>query len=280
MKIREVLRESLQQTVDADHIYSMTKQIHRNYDDFGEGDLSDRIYWFDEYKLTELPISKLDLEEWEVDEDLVADHVAEIMKSRHTMPPIVFDPIARSIIDGTHRANAYAKLGYDTIPAYVGSKQSDNYGQRISYKMRSAGLVEARQYDFSLDDYQAVPYDPELNYERSPYLLNEPHIGPQEGKYLNLMLRKMKPASVLTLPDEKKAFAPYIKDGTFTLVRNNSRRWIVTLPGEEWRGPILDKLFKSLTGPPSIENKKTHAKIGMLLGIPKESIRYFLQTRT
>lgn len=132
MKIREVLYESLQQTADANHIYSMTKQIHRNYDDFSEGDLSDRIYWFDEYNLTELPISKLDLEEWEVDEDLVADHVAEIMKSRHTMPPIVFDPIARSIIDGTHRANAYAKLGYDTIPAYVGSKQSDTYGQRIS----------------------------------------------------------------------------------------------------------------------------------------------------
>ena len=133
MKIREILSESLQQTVDANHIYSLAKQIHRNYDDFSEGDLSDRIYWFEEYKLTELPTSKLNLDEWEIDDDLVADHVAEIMKSRHTMPPIVFDPIENSIIDGTHRANAYAKLGYDTIPAYVGSKKSDNYGQRSSH---------------------------------------------------------------------------------------------------------------------------------------------------
>ena len=132
MKIRELLRESLQQTVDSNHIYALAKQIHRNYDDFGEGDLSDRIFWFDQYKLTNLPLSKLDLDEWDVDEDLVADHVAEIMKSKDTMPPIVFDPIENSIIDGTHRANAYAKLGYDTIPAYVGSVKSSSYGERES----------------------------------------------------------------------------------------------------------------------------------------------------
>ena len=74
----------------------------------------------------------MNLDEWDVDEDLVADHVAEIMKSRHTMPPIVFDPIEGSIIDGIHRANAYAQLGYDTIPAYVGSVKSSNYGERES----------------------------------------------------------------------------------------------------------------------------------------------------
>jgi ParB-like chromosome segregation protein Spo0J len=45
------------------------------------------------------------------------------------MPPIVFDPIQNSIIDGTHRANAYAKLGYDTIPAYIGSVKSEHYGE-------------------------------------------------------------------------------------------------------------------------------------------------------
>jgi len=132
MKIRELLRENLQQTVDSNYIYALAKKIHRNYDDFGEGDLSDRIFWFDQYKLTNLPLSKLDLDEWDVDEDLVADHVAEIMKSRHTMPPIVYDPVEGSIIDGIHRANAYAKLEYDTIPAYVGSVKSRHYGERES----------------------------------------------------------------------------------------------------------------------------------------------------
>lgn len=132
MRIQEILRENLQQTVDSNFIYALAKKIHRNYDDFGEGDLSDRIFWFDQYKLTNLPLSSLDLDEWDVDEDLVADHVAEIMKSKHTMPPIVFDPVENSIVDGIHRANAYAKLGYDTIPAYVGSVKSSNYGERES----------------------------------------------------------------------------------------------------------------------------------------------------
>ena len=132
MKIRELISESLQQTVDSNYIYALAKQIHRNYDDFGGGDLTYRIFWFDQYKLTNLPLSKLNLDEWDVDEDLVADHVAEIMKSKDTMPPIVFDPIENSIIDGTHRANAYDKLGYDTIPAYVGSVKSSSYGERES----------------------------------------------------------------------------------------------------------------------------------------------------
>ncbi len=132
MKIKEFIVESLRQIVDANYIYTLAKQIHRNYDDFGAGDLSDRIFWFDQYRLTNLPLSKLKLGEWDVDEDLVADHVAKIMKSKDTMPPIVFDPIENSIIDGTHRANAYAKLGYDTIPAYIGSVKSSSYGERES----------------------------------------------------------------------------------------------------------------------------------------------------
>ena len=37
-----------------------------------------------------------------------------------TMPPIVFDPINQSIIDGTHRANVRASAGDTTILAYVG----------------------------------------------------------------------------------------------------------------------------------------------------------------
>jgi hypothetical protein len=128
MKIFEVIATK----VTADQVYDTVKHIHRNYDDFHEGDLTDRIYWFAAYKLTELSINDLDLDEWDVDEDLVAEHVAMIMKSRHTTPPIVYDPKERSIIDGIHRANAYAQLGYETIPAYVGVKKSRTYGKRSS----------------------------------------------------------------------------------------------------------------------------------------------------
>ena len=131
MKIKELIREN-QQIVDASHIYSIVKKIHRNFNDFDEGDITDRIYWFDQYKLVNFPLSKLNLNEWDVNEDLVADNIAKIMKSQHTMPPVVIDPFTNSIIDGTHRANAYAKLGYDTIPAYIGSIKSSSYGEHES----------------------------------------------------------------------------------------------------------------------------------------------------
>lgn len=131
MRINEILTES-QQIVDAGHIHSLAKKIHRNFNDFNEGDITDRIYWFDQYKLVDFPLSKLNLNEWDVDEDLVAEHVAKIMKSQHTMPPVVIDPYTNSIIDGTHRANAYYKLGYKTIPAYIGSVKSSSYGEHES----------------------------------------------------------------------------------------------------------------------------------------------------
>ena len=132
MKIFEILREDVG-VVDANYLHELVKRIHHTYDDLGgDGDLADRIYWFDQYKLVELPISSINLDEWDIDDDMVADYVAEIMQTRHTMPPIIFDPIEKSIIDGTHRANAYHKLGYTSIPAYVGTIQSDSYGERSS----------------------------------------------------------------------------------------------------------------------------------------------------
>jgi hypothetical protein len=41
-------------------------------------------------------------------------------------PPIVFDAVDRSIIDGTHRANATAKQGRRDILAYVGEAERLN----------------------------------------------------------------------------------------------------------------------------------------------------------
>ena len=120
----------IDETVDAYTIYSDVQSGHREPDDFIDGDIGDRIYWFDDYKLTSLPISNLNLDEHYVDEDLVDDYIEHIKDSPKTMPPIVYDPIAKSIIDGIHRANAYANLGYDTIPAYVGLTKSSSYGER------------------------------------------------------------------------------------------------------------------------------------------------------
>lgn len=116
------------ESVDAYTIYNAVQSGHREPDDFIEGDLTDRIYWFDDYELTSLPIADIDLDEHYVDEDLVDDYIEHIKDSPKTMPPIVYDPIEQSVIDGIHRANAYAKLGYDAIPAYVGKTKSETYG--------------------------------------------------------------------------------------------------------------------------------------------------------
>jgi hypothetical protein len=130
--MQELKEDGVVESVDAHTIYSNVQSGHREPDDFVEGDIGDRIYWFDDYKLSSLPIANLNLDEHYVDEDLVDDYIEHIKDSPKTMPPIVYDPIAKSIIDGIHRANAYAKLGYETIPAYVGLTKSDSYGERES----------------------------------------------------------------------------------------------------------------------------------------------------
>jgi hypothetical protein len=128
--MRELRETGIIESVDPHTIFNQVKEIHREFRDIEEGDLPDRIYWFDEYKTTQLPLSKINLDEYYVDEDLVEDYIEYIKYSPKTMPPIVYDPIAGSVIDGMHRANAYARLGYDTIPAYVGLTKSDSYGER------------------------------------------------------------------------------------------------------------------------------------------------------
>jgi hypothetical protein len=145
--MQELKEDGVVESVDAHTIYSNVQSGHREPDDFIEGDIGDRIYWFNDYKLSSLPISNLNLDEHYVDEDLVDDYIEHIKYSPKTMPPIVYDPIAKSIIDGIHRANAYAKLGYETIPAYVGLTKSDSYGER-----ESDNIDEEIAYHGTVDD--------------------------------------------------------------------------------------------------------------------------------
>ena len=148
-------------------------------------------------------------------------------------------------------------------------------------------VVEAR-YDYSLKDYQTVPYDSSKSgewHQKTKGDLN-PNIGPQEGKYLNLMLKKMKPVTAIepNQDDVRKLFQPYIDNGTLSLALVNSYgRWYVTLPGEEWRAKKLESIWQKMAvvakqpgGLQSPTFKLLNAKIGRLLGIPKESVRYYL----
>jgi hypothetical protein len=160
--------------------------------------------------------------------------------------------------------------------------------------MKIRELLEAK-YDYPLSDYEDTPYDPGFEFvgqdREANKVYNEPHIGPQEGKYLNLMLRGIKPATVIAYQAQKRLFQPYIKDGTVIVAakdkdeKDGDENWYLTLPGEEWRGKKLQELFNKLWAMRdrpdfSVDQEKVlDAKIGRLLGLPKESVRYFLKTR-
>ena len=117
----------------------------------------------------------------------------------------------------------------------------------------------------------------------------DPNIGPQENKYLNLMIRGMKPITLLTPLQQSRyrdKIQPYLDSGELKLAYKDDIGIYISLPGEEWRGPKLSKLFhhhKEMTNTKpdwwtagSKEFRVLHAKIGRLLGIPKESVRYFI----
>jgi hypothetical protein len=116
-----VLRPGL--ILSADKIYQYIQEIHSREQDFEDGDLGIRIYKHKNYEFVpNFPLSKLDLAEWEVDQDTVHDWVQTVPFD--TMPPIVVGAWYRkfkrhTIIDGIHRANYALTLGHKTVPAFV-----------------------------------------------------------------------------------------------------------------------------------------------------------------
>ena len=107
----------------SDVIHSEVQNLHRNEEDFDEGDISDRIYEFSEYEVAELPIEKISMNDYEIDDDKVEEYV-EMYKKTKTYPPIVLgyydERWGYDIIDGTHRANALKNCGLKTIISFVG----------------------------------------------------------------------------------------------------------------------------------------------------------------
>jgi ribosomal protein L17 len=114
--------------IDSDEIVAIVQSLHSREEDFDEGDLIDRIKQFKTYKLTNIPINNVDTDEFLTDVELVDEYVEKI-KNNPDYPPIVFDPINSSIIDGMHRVQALEELGYETIRAYVGVEKSDDMNE-------------------------------------------------------------------------------------------------------------------------------------------------------
>jgi len=101
-------------------VAGFVEDLHHTYDDLTEGDILERVHKYEYYKLVDFPINDLELDEWDIDEDRVADFVEKI-KLNPDYPPIVIDTEygVPSIIDGIHRANAVNLLRHSTVKAYV-----------------------------------------------------------------------------------------------------------------------------------------------------------------
>ncbi len=111
--------------------------------------------------------------------------------------------------------------------------------------------------------------------------------GPHENKELELMLSGEKPVALLSY-DKLINFKPYINKNQLTHVGNvkgfaRHKLYIITLPGQEWRGRQIINIFniitKMSTFPYGKDSIKYHIKLGLLLGYSKEDIKHFIRTR-
>ena len=105
--------------IDEDIIYQYVQILHGNHD-FIEGDLGKRIEEYSKYKFSEIDISKLNIDEYYLFDNLVDKYVDKYNKNGY-YPPIVISNTNR-LIDGNHRSNALNKLGFKKVKAFVGIK--------------------------------------------------------------------------------------------------------------------------------------------------------------
>lgn len=105
-----------------DLIYELPEH-HHTPEDFDEGDLTDRINQYFSYDLELITIDRFDFGEWIIDPARVEKIEKEIRKDAFCYPPILYDPINDSIIDGTHRVNALHNLGEKYVVTLVGNEE-------------------------------------------------------------------------------------------------------------------------------------------------------------
>lgn len=110
--------------VDHRSVQDEVIRLHGRKQDLNEGDLLHRLDRFNFFIKKSIDISDVDLDEFEVDQDKV-DDFKRLFAQSGAYPPIVFDSLDGSIIDGIHRANALAQLGVLRIDAFVGVKEHE-----------------------------------------------------------------------------------------------------------------------------------------------------------
>lgn len=104
-------------------IYPYIQRLHIKDYDFYDGDIGERIERFPKYQVAEIPIDKINMDEYELDDEVVDEYV-EKYKKFGTYPPIVLgyydNNWGYNIIDGNHRANALKNAGLKSIICFIG----------------------------------------------------------------------------------------------------------------------------------------------------------------
>ena len=94
---------------------------HDGDEDWWDGPLPRWLSRFGTYSLVQMPLDDLDLDEHAYDPGLAAEYAA---MDPHTMPPLVYDPVSRSIVDGNHRVQGARLQGDTAVAVYVGDLDS------------------------------------------------------------------------------------------------------------------------------------------------------------
>lgn len=98
----------IQQNIIGDHIR-----------DFEEGDIADRLFKFKVYKKQIVALNKIRGGQWNINEQKVARFKNRILNGEIPFP-VVYNKRRASIIDGSHRYEAFKELGFKQIVCYIG----------------------------------------------------------------------------------------------------------------------------------------------------------------
>lgn len=98
-----------------------------NMDDYDDSDLLDRINKYKYFKYEMIDLSKLDLDEFQLDDDKVEEYIKDFNETGD-YPAIVVGLVSGdyTIIDGLHRANAIYEINNHTdtkVKAFVGYRK-------------------------------------------------------------------------------------------------------------------------------------------------------------
>jgi hypothetical protein len=108
--------------ISCQDVTNLVVEHHSRPQDLDDGDLRNRLDRFTDYVRKTVPIASIWLDEFDLDEDRVADYEKRY-RATGTYPPIVFDEVDGSVIDGLHRVNALHLCGLVEIDAFVGTAE-------------------------------------------------------------------------------------------------------------------------------------------------------------